>query len=132
MNKIQHVMANIKIPIQINKNGETELLIDLMSIELNKCDTLPEKTIENIKELSLIDQINIVLMNTNNNVMPEPEPEIINSNIEPQEPTVTEPPEPVSPFLSKDEIKPQKHRIRKNTSFKNKTQNHYRHTSKAR
>ena len=57
-------MANIKIPIQINATGKTAPLMEYISIAIEKCDTLPQKSIENIKDISIIDLINSALLDT--------------------------------------------------------------------
>ena len=55
-------MANIKIPIQITSAGKTAPLMEYISIAIEKCDGLPAKSIENIKDISIIDLINSALL----------------------------------------------------------------------
>jgi len=64
MQSIQYVMANIKIPIQIDTKGKTTPLMEYISIAIEKCDALPRKSVENIKDISIIDLINSALLDT--------------------------------------------------------------------
>ena len=40
---MSYVMANIRMPLSIGENGDVTPLIEYISIEIEKCDVLPEK-----------------------------------------------------------------------------------------
>lgn len=150
MNSLQYVMANIQIPIQINGLGKTEILIDYMAIAIEKCENLPEKTIENVHELSLIDQINTVLIATaalpaTTTTLSDNECQPDNSNEGSQLPvdndtncdtnhTEDNDPQPAPQlFLSREEIGAKRGaRVRQNTTFKNKNRTMSRYSVKNR
>jgi hypothetical protein len=123
MQSIQYVMANIKIPIQINATGKTAPLMEYISIAIEKCDTLPQKSIENIKDISIIDLINSALLDTTSYqntptatpVVAEP---FCEDEINTEEKEVPEQ-KPLS--VSKLELETKKlGRVRQNTTFKHK------------
>lgn len=123
MQSIQYVMANIKIPIQINATGKTAPLMEYISIAIEKCDTLPQKSIENIKDISIIDLINSALLDatscqnapTVTPVVAEPSCENEIDTEEKEDPAQ----KPLS--VSKLELETKKlGRVRQNTTFKQK------------
>lgn len=116
-------MANIKIPIQINSAGKTTPIMEYISIAIEKCDTLPQKSIENIKDISIIDLINSALLDTTayqntptvTPVVAEPVSEDEYKTDEKEETVI----QPLS--VSKLEIESKKKgRVRQNTTFKHK------------
>lgn len=126
MQSNQYVMANIKIPIQINAIGKTAPLMEYISIAIEKCDTLPQKSIENIKDISIIDLINSALLDTTSYqntptvtpVVAEPVSEDEYKTDE-KEDQVVEPKKPLSVSKLEIESKKQGH-VRQNTTFKQK------------
>ena len=122
MQSNQYVMANIKIPIQINAAGKTTPIMEYISIAIEKCDTLPQKSIENIKDISIIDLINSALLDTTSYqktpVVAEPASEDEYKTDEKEDP-VAEFQKPLS--VSKLELETKRQvRIRQNTTFKHK------------
>ena len=118
-------MANIKIPIQINATGKTTPLMEYISIAIEKCDTLPQKSIENIKDISIIDIINSALLDTTSYqntadatpiIAEQSYEDDVEDKIDEKEETVIQ---PLS--VSKFELESKKKgRVRQNTTFKHK------------
>ena len=125
MQSNQYVMANIKIPIQINAAGKTTPIMEYISIAIEKCDTLPQKSIENIKDISIIDLINSALLDTtsyqnNADASEETEPSCEHvDDVNIKEDPAPQPHKPLS--VSKFELETKRQvRIRQNTTFKHK------------
>uniref|UniRef100_A0A6C0DNG6 Uncharacterized protein n=1 Tax=viral metagenome TaxID=1070528 RepID=A0A6C0DNG6_9ZZZZ len=123
MQSIQYVMANIKIPIQIDTKGKTAPLMEYISIAIEKCDALPQKSVENIKDISIIDLINSALLDTTSY---QSAPHMSIEATEPvseDEDKIDEKEDPVHKPLSvsKLELETKKRgRVRQNTTFKHK------------
>jgi hypothetical protein len=124
----QYVMANIKIPIQINAAGKTTPIMEYISIAIEKCDTLPQKSIENIKDISIIDLINSALLDTTSYqktadatpiIAEQSYEDDVEDKIDEKEDPVAELQKPLS--VSKLELETKKRgRVRQNTTFKQK------------
>jgi hypothetical protein len=118
---MQYVMANIKIPIRINSTGETSPLMEYIAIAIEKCDSLPAKSVDNLKELSMVDLINSALFDVEfhkEDVMASPEPESVEKD---EGATPASSPEFPPLFVSKEEVETKSHaKSRQNTTFKQK------------
>ena len=121
-------MANIKIPIQINAAGKTTPIMEYISIAIEKCDTLPQKSIENIKDISIIDLINSALLDTTSYqktadatpvIAEQSYEDDVEDKTDEKEDPVAELQKPLS--VSKFELESKKKgRVRQNTTFKQK------------
>lgn len=123
MQSIQYVMANIKIPIQIDTKGKTAPLMEYISIAIEKCDALPQKSVENIKDISIIDLINSALLDTTSYQNAPPMSIEANEPVSEDEDKIDEKEDPVHKPLSvsKLELETKKRgRVRQNTTFKHK------------
>lgn len=125
MQSNQYVMANIKIPIQINAAGKTTPIMEYISIAIEKCDTLPQKSIENIKDISIIDLINSALLDTTSyqktaDASEETEPSCEHvDDVNVKEDPAPQHNKPLS--VSKFELETKRQvRVRQNTTFKQK------------
>ena len=58
---MSYVMANIKLPLLVKPDGDVMPLIDHISIDIERCDELPEKVDTNDAELSFMEQIKNIL-----------------------------------------------------------------------
>ena len=116
-------MANIKIPIQIDTKGKTAPLMEYISIAIEKCDALPQKSVENIKDISIIDLINSALLDTTSYQNAPPMSIEANEPVSEDEDKIDEKEDPVHKPLSvsKLELETKKRgRVRQNTTFKHK------------
>jgi len=126
MQSIQYVMANIKIPIQIDTKGKTTPLMEYISIAIEKCDALPRKSVENIKDISIIDLINSALLDTTSYQSAPPMSIEATEPVSEDEDKIDEKEDPTAELhkplsVSKLEIESKKKgRVRQNTTFKQK------------
>lgn len=104
----KYVMANIQIPIEILEDNSLSPLSEYMTIEINKCDALPEKKDTHCP--SLLEKINALFTTTT------------------EKPSTTD--EEIS--ISLNDISTKKTKPRNNTSFKNMPSSKSRYTLKHR
>ena len=115
-------MANIKIPIQIDTKGKTTPLMEYISIAIEKCDALPRKSVENIKDISIIDLINSALLDTTSY---QSAPPMSTEPVSEDEDKIDEKEYPTAKLhkplsVSKFELETKRGRVRQNTTFKHK------------
>lgn len=135
MESKKYVIANMRIPIEIKKGNNHEILTDYMAVTIEKCEVLPEKTIADVNNFSLLNQINEILNSTeeDNLVMETESATVINNTIEEKESPIIETEFVHKMFVSKSDLeKKSGNRSRNNTSFKNKTRNLNRYSIKNR
>lgn len=127
MESKNYVIANMRIPIEIKKGNNHEILTDYMAVTIEKCEVLPEKTIADVNNFSLLNQINEIL------VIETESATVINNTIEEKESPIIETEFIHKMFVSKSDLeKKSGNRSRNNTSFKNKTRNLNRYSIKNR
>jgi len=127
MESKNYVIANMRIPIEIKKGNNHEILTDYMAVTIEKCEFLPEKTIADVNNFSLLNQINEIL------VIEQESSAVINNTIEEKENPIIETELVHKMFVSKSDLeKKGGNRSRNNTSFKNKSRNLNRYSIKNR
>ena len=104
----KYVMANIQIPIELLEDNSLLPLSEYMTIEINKCDTLPEK--KDTQCPSLLEKINALFTSHIDN------PSINDTELS----------------ISLNDISTKKTKPRNNTSFKNVPSSKSRYTLKHR
>jgi len=127
MESKKYVIANMRIPIEIKKGNNHEILTDYMAVTIEKCEVLPEKTIADVNNFSLLNQINEIL------VIEQESSAVINNTIEEKENPIIEIESVPKMFVSKNDLERKGgNRLRNNTSFKNKSRNLHRYSIKNR
>ena len=127
MESKKYVIANMRIPIEIKKGNNHEILTDYMAVTIEKCEVLPKKTIADVNNFSLLNQINEIL------VIEQESSAVINNTIEEKEGPIIETELVHKMFVSKSDLeKKGGNRSRNNTSFKNKSRNLNRYSIKNR
>jgi len=127
MESKKYVIANMRIPIEIKKGNNHEILTDYMAVTIEKCEVLPEKTIADVNNFSLLNQINEIL------VIEQESSAVVNNTIEEKENPVIEIESVPKMFVSKNDLERKGgNRSRNNTSFKNKSRNLNRYSIKNR
>jgi len=127
MESKKYVIANMRIPIEIKKGNNHEILTDYMAVTIEKCEVLPEKTIADVNNFSLLNQINEIL------VIEQESSAVVNNTIEEKENPIIEIESVPKMFVSKNDLERKGgNRLRNNTSFKNKSRNLNRYSIKNR
>ena len=127
MESKKYVIANMRIPIEIKKGNNHEILTDYMAVTIEKCEVLPEKTIADVNNFSLLNQINEIL------VIEQESSAVVNNTIEEKENPIIEIESVPKMFVSKNDLERKGgNRLRNNTSFKNKSRNLHRYSIKNR
>ena len=117
----------MRIPIEIKKGNNHEILTDYMAVTIEKCEVLPEKTIADVNNFSLLNQINEIL------VIEQESSAVVNNTIEEKENPIIEIESVPKMFVSKNDLERKGgNRSRNNTSFKNKSRNLNRYSIKNR
>ena len=59
--EMSYLMANIKLPIEVDKDGTINPMIDHISIDINNCETLPDKVDISIIKTEFLEKIKNLL-----------------------------------------------------------------------
>jgi hypothetical protein len=130
-NKKRYILANIKIPIEINDDYTFETLPDYMTIIFDNINSLPDHSENDYNNEYIKNKIKMLLKDDNNTLFSnEPDP-----NSEPEKETIISIPTKEiiekTPIITHDELRTRGHRIhKKNITFKNKKSAGTRYTAK--
>ena len=118
---MSYFIANIKIPLEIKEDDSFDPMIDYISVEIEKCEKLPEKVDISIVQTNFFQQIKSLLLTQT----PVIENEIKDKNINNQVVLVTE---ELNKINTKDKRKIKNITFKnysEKTKYRNTIKNHY-------